>query len=350
MAPDRETAEALAQKYHDPGAAARTFALAFDARAERAAPPRHLERRGACCSSGWPRACSTPTARCARRAGRARAPTRSGQAGLWPHGISGDLPILLVRVVGDDDLPLVRQVLQAQEYWRLKGLQRRRRDPQRAPVELPRRDAGAARRRCSTTGPWRTWKHRPGGAYLLRGDRMGQAERVLLEAVARAVLRGDRGDLAHAARPPDPRAAAGAAPLGRARRRATRRHAVDRADVAVPAADARQRPRRLRRRRPRVRDRARGRPRRRRCRGRTSSPTRSFGTVVTASGSAHTWCGEQPREPADAVRQRPGQRSHGRGDLRPRRRDRRGVVADAGPAAAATARAGRCVVRHARRR
>jgi cyclic beta-1,2-glucan synthetase len=32
------------------------------------------------------------------------------QAGLWPHGISGDLPILLVRVVEENDLPLVRQV------------------------------------------------------------------------------------------------------------------------------------------------------------------------------------------------------------------------------------------------
>src|SRR4029078_8712785 len=45
-----------------------------------------------------------------------------GQAGLWPHGISGDLPIVLVRVAAGDDLALVRQVLQAQEYWRLKGL------------------------------------------------------------------------------------------------------------------------------------------------------------------------------------------------------------------------------------
>ena len=44
-------------------------------------------------------------------------------------------------------------------------------------------------------GPWSAWQHRPGGAYLLRADRMGRAERVLLEAVARAVLRGDRGDL-----------------------------------------------------------------------------------------------------------------------------------------------------------
>ena len=45
-----------------------------------------------------------------------------GQDGLWPLSISGDLPILLVRVVEEDDLPLARQVLQAQEYWRLKGL------------------------------------------------------------------------------------------------------------------------------------------------------------------------------------------------------------------------------------
>src|SRR5439155_20919373 len=44
-----------------------------------------------------------------------------GQTGLWPHAISGDLPILLVRVVGEEGVPLVRQVLQAQEYWRLKG-------------------------------------------------------------------------------------------------------------------------------------------------------------------------------------------------------------------------------------
>ena len=27
-----------------------------------------------------------------------------------------------MRVVEEDDLPLVRQVLQAQDYWRLKGL------------------------------------------------------------------------------------------------------------------------------------------------------------------------------------------------------------------------------------
>src|SRR5213078_3814506 len=117
-----------------------------------------------------------------------------GQAGLWPHGISGDLPILLVRVIGDEDVVLVRQVLQAQEYWRLKGLS--------ADVVILNEDPSsyldevhAQLTAILDNGSWRTWKHRSGGAYLLRGDLIGKAERTLIEAVARAVLGGDRGDL-----------------------------------------------------------------------------------------------------------------------------------------------------------
>ena len=41
---------------------------------------------------------------------------------LWGQGISGDLPIVLVRIEEDDDLELVRQLLRAHEYWRLKQL------------------------------------------------------------------------------------------------------------------------------------------------------------------------------------------------------------------------------------
>ena len=121
-------------------------------------------------------------------------PNELGQAGLWPHGISGDLPILLVRVVGDDDVPLVRQVLQAQEYWRLKGLSADVVILNEHPVSYLD-EMQAQLTAVLDDGPWSTWKHRPGGAYLLRADRMGRAERDLLEAVARAVLRGDRGDL-----------------------------------------------------------------------------------------------------------------------------------------------------------
>src|SRR6185436_9686853 len=39
------------------------------------------------------------------------------------------------------------------------------------------------------------WRHRSGGAYLLRGDLIGKAERLLIASVARAIVGGDRGDL-----------------------------------------------------------------------------------------------------------------------------------------------------------
>ncbi|HEY3485776.1 MAG TPA: glucoamylase family protein, partial [Ilumatobacteraceae bacterium] len=49
---------------------------------------------------------------------------RNGQGpqGLWAHGISGDLPIVLVRIRETEDLEIVRQLLRAHQYWRLKLL------------------------------------------------------------------------------------------------------------------------------------------------------------------------------------------------------------------------------------
>ena len=79
----------------NPAPASRSLRARVHARAERPAPPGDLERRGACSSSGWRRACSSPTARCARSPDTMAA-NELGQSGLWPHGISGDLPILLV--------------------------------------------------------------------------------------------------------------------------------------------------------------------------------------------------------------------------------------------------------------
>jgi cyclic beta-1,2-glucan synthetase len=44
-----------------------------------------------------------------------------GPPGLWGQGISGDLPILLVRTA-QAETAMVEQLLRAQEYWRCKGL------------------------------------------------------------------------------------------------------------------------------------------------------------------------------------------------------------------------------------
>ncbi|MCM3881135.1 MAG: DUF3131 domain-containing protein [Vicinamibacterales bacterium] len=192
IASNRETAEALAQKYHAPSAASRAFALAFT---HAQSGLRHLR-----ISNEEAIMFERLASRALFTDGSLRANPETirsnelGQAGLWPHGISGDLPILLVRVAGDSDIALVRQVLQAQEYWRLKGLS--------ADVVIVNEDPSsyldeihAQLTALLDNGPWRTWKHRTGGAYLLRADRIGKAERTLMEAVARAVLGGDRGDL-----------------------------------------------------------------------------------------------------------------------------------------------------------
>jgi cyclic beta-1,2-glucan synthetase len=194
MARTRETALALAAKYRDPGASARTFALAF---AHAQSGLRHLG-----ISSEEARLFERLASRVLYADGSLRAGAdllarnELGQESLWPHSISGDLPILLVRVVEEDGLPLVRQVLQAQEYWRLKGLSADVVILNEHPTSYLDEMQGQLAALLDN-GPWREWKHRPGGAYLLRGDGMSEGERVLLGSVARAVLSADRGTLAH---------------------------------------------------------------------------------------------------------------------------------------------------------
>ncbi len=193
MASSRETALALAQRYRDPSATGRTFALALaHARSEL----RHLG-----ISSEEALLFERLASRVLYADASLRAPPEVlarnalGQEGLWAHAVSGDLPILLVRVVSSDDLALVRQVLQAQEYWRLKGLGADVVILNEHPVSYLD-EVHASLEALLDSGPWQKWKHRPGGAYLLRGDRMAASERLLLSAVARAVLSDDRGTLA----------------------------------------------------------------------------------------------------------------------------------------------------------
>ena len=193
MAFTRETAVALAEKYRDPGAAARTFALAF---AHAQSGLRHLG-----ISSEEARLFERLASRVLYADGSLRASpdllarNELGQESLWPHSISGDLPILLVRVGEEDAMPLVRQVLQAQEYWRLKGLSADVVILNEHPTSYLDETQGQLAALLDN-GPWREWKHRRGGAYLLRGDGMAEAERILLASVARAVVSGAGGTLA----------------------------------------------------------------------------------------------------------------------------------------------------------
>ena len=46
--------------------------------------------------------------------------SEGGPSRLWANGISGDLPIVLVRIDEAEDLEIVRELVRAHEYWRMK--------------------------------------------------------------------------------------------------------------------------------------------------------------------------------------------------------------------------------------
>ncbi len=99
MASSRETALALAQRYHDPTATARTFALAF---AHARSRLHHLGISSEEALLFERLASRVLYADASLRPGpEILARNTLGQEGLWGHGVSGDLPVLLVRVVSE---------------------------------------------------------------------------------------------------------------------------------------------------------------------------------------------------------------------------------------------------------
>jgi cyclic beta-1,2-glucan synthetase len=131
-----------------------------------------------------------------RAAPQVLATNRSGAPGLWPYGISGDLPIALVRIERDEERDVVRQLLRAQEYWRLKGIA----------ADLVILNATGASyspalheslegmvRASQAAGEAQRKEH--GGVYLLLADLVSPRDQILLSAAARLVLHANRGTL-----------------------------------------------------------------------------------------------------------------------------------------------------------
>ncbi|MDQ7249930.1 GH36-type glycosyl hydrolase domain-containing protein [Dongia sedimenti] len=130
------------------------------------------------------------------------------QSGLWPHAISGDLPIVLLRIDDVEDMPQVRQLLRAHEYWRMKRLavdlvivneraSSYLQDLQSA-IETAVRSSQARPRSGDALAQ--------GGVTVLRADLMSVEARALLQSVARVALVARRGTIAEQlARLPEPR-------------------------------------------------------------------------------------------------------------------------------------------------
>ncbi len=119
------------------------------------------------------------------------------RSALWAHGISGDLPIVLVRIDEEADLEIVRQLLRAHEYWRMKQLsadivvinERSSSYAQELQVALEGLVRGSRLRLSPDTDNVR------GSIFLLRADLISPQERALFQTIARCVLLSRRGTL-----------------------------------------------------------------------------------------------------------------------------------------------------------
>src|ERR1051325_11000127 len=115
------------------------------------------------------------------------------QSALKGYGISGDLPLVLVRISKTDDLPVVRQLLRAHEYLNYKGLHCDvviLSDEPSGPGSLLD-DLELLARASSLHGT----QERAGSVSIISADSMPEAERIFLHVIARVVIVAERGSL-----------------------------------------------------------------------------------------------------------------------------------------------------------
>ena len=105
------------------------------------------------------------------------------QPDLWKLGISGDLPILLLRIADLNRLELVRDVLKAHAFWQEKGL--------KTDLVIVNEDFSGYRQSlheeildliASST------EKESKEIFLWRGEQLSEEDRILLQAVARVIL------------------------------------------------------------------------------------------------------------------------------------------------------------------
>ncbi|MEW5314795.1 MAG: hypothetical protein WDW38_006264 [Sanguina aurantia] len=120
---------------------------------------------------------------------------RRGQSGLWGQSISGDLPIVLLQIADPARIEIVRQLVQAHAYWRLKGLA--------VDLVIWNEDRAGYRQELQdqimgliASGSEASLLDRPGGIYVRPAQQLSGEDRVLVQASSRIILADTRGTLA----------------------------------------------------------------------------------------------------------------------------------------------------------
>ena len=117
-----------------------------------------------------------------------------GQSALWSYSISGDLPIVLLEVSDSANIALVKQLIQAQAYWHLKGLA--------VDLVILNQDASGYRQVLQeqiqgliAAGFGMNTQDKQGRIFVRPVDQVSAEDVILLKAVARVVLSDTRGTL-----------------------------------------------------------------------------------------------------------------------------------------------------------
>ena len=189
----RDQAVALVEKYQQPRMGDRAFELAWT---HSQVTLRHLNATEAEAQLYSRLAGALLYADPARRA----APSilrsnRRGQNGLWSYGISGDAPLVLLQISDTTKIDLVRQLIRAHSYWRMKGLV--------AELVIVNEDVSVYRLSLQdeitaliSSGIEAQMLDKPGGIFVRRLEQIPNDDRVLLQAAARVVLSDEDGSLA----------------------------------------------------------------------------------------------------------------------------------------------------------
>ncbi|HEX8873472.1 MAG TPA: glycosyl hydrolase family 65 protein, partial [Nitrosospira sp.] len=119
---------------------------------------------------------------------------RRGQSGLWGYAISGDLPIVLVQITDAANLNLVRQLVQAHSYWRVKGMT--------VDLIIWNEDHSSYRQLLhdqimglvAGSAEAHLLDH-PGGIFIRRAEQIAAEDRILLQTVARVIILDSKGTL-----------------------------------------------------------------------------------------------------------------------------------------------------------
>ena len=119
---------------------------------------------------------------------------RRGQSSLWSYAVSGDLPIVLLQIEDSANIDLVKRMIQAHAYWRLKGLI--------VDLVIWNEDHGGYRQELQNEiqaliapALGMDIKERPGGIFFRASDQISNEDRILFQTLARIVISDKLGTL-----------------------------------------------------------------------------------------------------------------------------------------------------------